>query len=98
MSIRPSVALEEHRADIRRIVAAHRGRNPRVFGSALRLTDTTASDIDLLVDPTLETTLLDIGAMRLALRQRLGVAVDVLTPDALSAAFRNEVLARAQPV
>lgn len=98
MPIRPSEALAAHRADIRRIVAAHRGRNPRVFGSALRLTDTSASDLDLLVDPTPETTLLDIGAMRQALRQQLGVAVDVLTPDALPATFRNEVLARAQPV
>lgn len=98
MALRPSEALAANRADVRRIVAAHRAGNPRVFGSVLRRTDTLSSDLDLLVDPTPETTLLDIGAMRHALRVQLGVAVDVLTPDALPEACRNEVLASAEPV
>ncbi|MCX7381489.1 MAG: nucleotidyltransferase, partial [Alphaproteobacteria bacterium] len=33
--MKPSEALERHRADIRRIVEANRACNPRVFGSVL---------------------------------------------------------------
>lgn len=96
--MRPSEALEPNRAAIRRIVATHRAHNARVFGSILSGGDTDASDLDLLVDPTPETTLLDIGAMRHELSELLGVPVDVLTPNALPEKFRAEVLASARPV
>jgi hypothetical protein len=49
--MRPSLALEGRREEIRRIVAANRGLNPRVFGSALRSEDTDESDLDLPIDP-----------------------------------------------
>ena len=49
--MRPSLALDAHREEIRRIVIENRGLNPRVFGSTLRLEDTEASDLDLLIDP-----------------------------------------------
>ena len=54
--------------------------------------------ISLLVDPTPETTLFDIGAIRHELLQLLGVPVDVLTPKALPVRFRESVLAEAIPV
>ena len=95
---RPSDALHNHRDAVRLIVARHRGLNPRVFGSSLTGRDTEASDLDLLVDPTPETTLFDLGAMRLALRSLLGVPVDVLTPEALPDRWRAQVLAQAVPV
>ncbi|MFM2330332.1 MAG: hypothetical protein RLZZ494_2435, partial [Pseudomonadota bacterium] len=56
------------------------------------------SDLDVLIDPTPDTTLLDIGAIRHELVQLLGVPVDVLTPNALPEHFRAAVLAQAQPV
>ena len=56
------------------------------------------SDLDLLVDPTPETTLFDLGAIRAELRDVLGVPVDVLTPRALPDRVRAEVLSQAQPV
>lgn len=96
--MKPSQALEMHRAAIRRIVETHRASNARVFGSALRGQDTDDSDLDLLVDPTPETTLFDIGAIRHELGQLLGVPVDVLTPNALPDRFRAQVLAQARPV
>jgi uncharacterized protein len=49
--MRPSLALEGRREEIRRIVAANRGLNPRVFGSALRSEDTDEGDLDLPIDP-----------------------------------------------
>ena len=96
--MKPSVALASHREAIRRVVASHRARNPRVFGSVIHGGDTEGSDLDILIDPTPETTLFDIGAIRHELLQLLGVPVDVLTPKALPAKFRESVLAEAMPV
>lgn len=96
--MKPSAALAAHRPAIREIVEAHRARNARVFGSVAAGQDTPASDLDILVDPTPEMTLFDLGAIRLELRRLLGVRVDVLTPGALPDALRAEVLARAQPL
>ena len=96
--MRPSEALHAHRTEIRRIVTAHRAANVRVFGSVSRGEDTEGSDIDLLIDPTAETPLFDIGAIRHELLKLLGVRVDVLTPMALPARFRARVLAEAVPV
>jgi predicted nucleotidyltransferase len=95
---RPSIALQNYRAQIRQVVLAHRATNARVFGSVLRGEDTEASDLDLLVDPTPETSLMDIGAIRHELKALLGVNVDVLTPKALPEAFRDQVLREAEPV
>jgi hypothetical protein len=51
-----------------------------------------------LIDPTPETTLFDIGAIRHELLQLLGVHVDVLTPNALPASFRAKVINEARPL
>ena len=96
--MKPSEALNTHRAAIHQIVESHRARNARVFGSVLHGLDTDDSDLDILVDPTPETTLFDIGAIRHELGVLLGIPVDVLTPQALPDSFRPQVLAAAQPV
>ena len=96
--MRPSEALASNRAAIRHVVESHRALNARVFGSVLRGQDTDSSDLDILVDPTPETTLFDIGAIRHELRKLLGVPVDVLTPNALPDNFRAQVLSEARPV
>lgn len=64
--MKPSIAMNAHRAEIREIVQSHRARNARVFGSVADGTDTDSSDLDILVDPTKDTTLLDLGAIRSA--------------------------------
>ena len=96
--MKPSEALSTNRDAIRRVVAAHRACNARVFGSVVHGDDTEGSDLDILIDPTPDTTLLDIGAIRHELLQLLGVPVDVLTPKALPEKFRATVLAEALPV
>ena len=93
--MKPSEALEHHRAAIRGVVEAHHGRNVRVFGSVLRGQDSEQSDLDILIDPTPETTLFDIGAIRHELTELLGVAVDVLTSDSLPPKHRAALLAEA---
>jgi predicted nucleotidyltransferase len=96
--MKPSEALNSNRAAIRLVVESHRARNARVFGSVLHGEDTENSDLDILVDPTPDTTLFDIGAIRHELGKLLGVPVDVLTPHALPERFRAAVLAEASPV
>ncbi|PKO86027.1 MAG: nucleotidyltransferase [Betaproteobacteria bacterium HGW-Betaproteobacteria-12] len=96
--MKPSLALASHREDIRRIVEGHRACNARVFGSVMHGDDTESSDLDILIDPTPETTLLDIGAIRHELLQLLGVPVDVVTPRALPEKFRAIAVAEAVPI
>lgn len=96
--MKPSQVLELHREAIRHVVESHRALNARVFGSVVHGSDTDTSDLDILVDPTPETTLFDIGAIRHELLQLLGIPVDVLTPKALPEKFRATVLAEALPV
>ena len=94
--MRPSIALLTHREAIRAIALRHRVSNVRVFGSVVHGDDTQDSDLDILVEPTHQTTMMDIAKIQLELSQLLPVTVDVLTPNALPAKFRAQVLAEAQ--
>ena len=96
--MRPSEALALHRVRIREIALSHHVSGVRVFGSALRGDDAAGSDLDLLVEPTAQTTLLDIGAIRYELKNLLGLEVDVLTPNGLPAGFREQLMREAVPV
>ena len=96
--MRPSKALSLHHAQICEIALCHYVRDVRVFGSALHGDDVDGGDLDLLVEPTAQTTLMDIGAIRFKLKQLLGMDVDLLTPKSLPASFRAQVLHEAQAV
>ena len=96
--MKPSLALEAHRSAVRRVVESHRARNARVFGSVAAGQDTDGSDLDLLIDPTPDTSLMDVAAIQVELERLLGVPVDVLTPNALPASVRQAVLQQAVPV
>jgi predicted nucleotidyltransferase len=94
----PSLALQTHRLAIRAVVERHHACNARVFGSVLHGNDQEGSDLDLLIDPTSRTSLMDVAAIQVELEKLLGVAVDVLTPKALHNKFRHLVIAEALPV
>ena len=96
--MRPSIALQTHREAIRTIALSHRVTNVRVFGSVVHGDDIEGSDLDILVEPTSETTMMDIAKIQLELSQLLPVAVDVLTPNGLPAKFRGQVVSEALPV
>ena len=97
-SVRPSLALNANREAIRRIVAAHNGRNPRVFGSALTGEDTLYSDLDLLVEPGPESGGFKFYGIAGELEELLKVKVDLVSPNGLPEKFRQQVLDEAQPV
>ncbi len=96
--MKPSQAIDTHRAAIRKIVEQNHARNARVFGSIVRGEDTDESDLDLLVDPTHETTLFDLARIKGRLQVMLGIEVDVLTPKGLPEKFRDRVLSEAKPI
>jgi predicted nucleotidyltransferase len=96
--MRPSIALQTYREAIREIALRHRVRNVRVFGSVLHGQDTEDSDLDLLVEPTSETTLMDIARIQVEVAKLLNVSVDVLTPNALPDKFRERVMNEAVAV
>lgn len=94
--MKPSVLLLKHRAQIKEIALRHHVASVSVFGSALHGNDLDDSDLDLLVEPTVETTMFDIGGIQFEVSELLGIKVDVLTPRALPDSFRASVLAEAQ--
>jgi len=96
--MKPSAALQIYREDIRRIVAAHRGLNPRVFGSALHLDDTEGSDLDLLIDAAEGMTLFDMAAIAAAIEDLTRTRVDVRTAEDLSPKFRGTIVSEARPI
>ena len=96
--MKPSAAFARQRSAIRAIVEAHNARNPRVFGFVASGEDRAGSDLDILVEPSIGMTLFDLGAIRHELKALLGIPVDVLTPAALPASFRDRVLAEAAAV
>lgn len=94
----PSTALNKFRDQIRAIALMHNVTNVRVFGSVLKNSDSENSDLDLLVEPTKETSLMDIGAIRYELKELLGINVDVVTPNALPSSFRMQVINESRPI
>jgi predicted nucleotidyltransferase len=95
--MRPSEVLPKHRDAIRRMVMKAGMANPRLFGSVIH-GDDDGSDLDLLVDPTPETSLLDIAKLQIELEAAVGIKVDLRTPKFLPISFREKVLAEAVPV
>jgi predicted nucleotidyltransferase len=96
--MKPSIALDMKRDEVREMVRRLRTANPRVFGSVLHGLDKDGSDLDLLVDALPGAKLLDLGDLEDALRSLLGVDVDLLTPGDLPLRFRSKVLDEAQPL
>jgi predicted nucleotidyltransferase/DNA-binding XRE family transcriptional regulator len=94
---RPSTVLAEHREDIGRLVAKHRGTHPRVFGSVARGIDRAGSDLDLLVRFAPDASLYDLVELKEDLQELLGVGVDVISEGGLHPS-QNNILAEAIPL
>ena len=94
--MRPSVLVDMHRDEIKRIVAVNRASNPRVFGSVARGDDDDESDVDLLIDPDENMSLWDMARIRRQTRELLGVEVDIVSSRVLSGRFGRSVLSAVQ--
>jgi len=96
--MRPSEAVQRNADQVRAIIARYPVRNPRMFGSAARGEDSDGSDLDLLVEPTQDTTLFDLAGLKLDLEALLGVTVDIATPRALRAGTIERIAGDLRPL
>lgn len=96
--MRPSVALDQKREEIREAFSRYPVANPRVFGSVARGQDDEASDLDLLVDPLPGLSLFQLGGLQTELERLLGCDVDVVLSDGLHRRIRTRVLSEAKPL
>jgi putative addiction module CopG family antidote len=71
-----------------------------LFGSVVRSTARTDSDIDVLVDvaPDVQFSLIDLVSVKDLLEDRLGRRVDVVTKEGIEPAIRDRVLREAEVV
>ena len=71
-----------------------------VFGSRLRKEARKDSDLDLLVEflSGRRVSLFDLGGMIFELSEKLGIQVDLRTPEDLSPMFRDQVVREAKPI
>lgn len=81
---KPSALLAKHLCEIRRILDQAGVVNARLFGSVARREDTSASDIDIIVDVLPGTSLYDLADIEMAIERLLGCRVDVLTAGFLA--------------
>jgi predicted nucleotidyltransferase len=96
--MRPSATIEQNLDEVRAILARYPVKNARLFGSVSRGDDVEGSDVDILVDPTDATTLMDLAGLKLELQELLGVAVDIATPAALTHRIAENVADDLKPL
>lgn len=91
--------LSHHRDAILEIADRHGAYNLRVFGSVLRGEADEQSDIDLLVDYSIDriTPWFPAG-LKLELEQLLGRRVDIVTEAGLKERIRGHILQEAIPL
>ena len=78
------------------MAAARGARKLRVFGSVARGEDHEGSDIDLLIDMPLGTSLLQIVGLQHEIEDALGIRVDLCTERELHPTLRPRILAEAR--
>jgi uncharacterized protein len=93
--MKPSSVLQQHRQDIYQIVEQNHTKNPKIFGSVLHGTDTETSDLDILVERTETTSLMDMARLQHELEVLLGIEVDVVTLGDLHPKLRHKILSEA---
>lgn len=89
---RPRARLSKNIAQVRETLARYRATSPRVFGSVARGTDTTDSDIDLLIEPPAGFTLFDLAALGEELKSLLSVNVDIITYTQIPEGSREKII------
>jgi predicted nucleotidyltransferase len=90
--------LRQHRAAVLEAAGRHGASNLRVFGSVARAEDSSASDIDLLVDLAPGTGLVALGTLERELSEILGCRVDLAPSDSLRPQVKAEAEAEAIPL
>lgn len=90
--------IESNRAAILDIASRYHVTDVRVFGSMARGNATDSSDVDLLVRPLPDASLLDLGGLLMDVQELLGRPVEVVSERALPPELRERILGEAQPL
>ncbi len=90
--------LREKRDAVMAIATRHGAHNVRIFGSVARGQAGSSSDVDFLVKMEEGSSLLDLSALTLDLRELLGREVDVVSEDGLYWLLRRKILKEARPL
>lgn len=78
-----------HRGELREVLRRHGVTNPEIFGSAARGDDHEGSDVDILVDFSPGTSIIDIIGIQHELEDLLGVPVDLVPRSGLKERVRS---------
>ena len=86
-----AVEKNPHRDDIKSVA---------LFGSHVHGTAKEDSDVDVLIEfvPDATVGFFKLAQIQRSLRDLLGKKIDLLTPEAISKYFRNDVVQEAEPV
>ena len=95
---RPSQLLEKHADEILVLARDHHISRVRVFGSAVHGTDTTTSDVDLLVTFDARASLFDLSGFANAAEDLLGYPVDVVSDAMPPNRIMDRIVAEAVPL
>lgn len=87
--------LKAHRHEL---ITRYKVRELSLFGSFARDAQSTASDVDVLVDFTADASFFDLVRLALFLEEKLGRPVDVIPQDTLRAELRETVLRERVPI
>ncbi len=83
------------RQAVRAIAERHGAGNIRIFGSRSRGEASSSSDLDLLVDMSKGSSLLDLIGLKYDIEEALDLQIDVVTEAGLSRHLKDHVLREA---
>ncbi len=87
--------IRNRKQELTPILSRYGATNPRVFGSVARGQETSASDIDLLVDLPAHLSLFDVAALQIELEEVLRRRVDLVTESELHHRIKPQALREA---
>jgi len=90
--------LEKIKESITPILKKHNVTKAGLFGSVARGEHTKKSDVDLLIDVSLDVDLIDLAKLKNALQKKLKRKVDLVEYTALRQEIRNKVLKEEVPL
>lgn len=93
-----SVALEDIKMKIVPILKQADIKKAALFGSYVRGTNTTASDIDILVELPDNATLFELGGLKVTLEEELKRKVDIVTYKSISPIIKDSILSNQYPL
>ena len=85
-------SLKKIRVVIVKILKKYRIKKASIFGSYAKGNQKKSSDIDILVEPSKNLSLLDLSGLKIELEKKLGKSVDIVSYKYIHPRLREEIL------